>query len=68
MTRTGLAKGANKGHITKERELPAKPSNRKGVSYDGRAMLMAINDSKEGRAVYLLRTEYSETRGTRMEY
>lgn len=33
MTRSGYAKGANSGHITKERELPPKPSNRKGVSY-----------------------------------
>lgn len=31
MARSGLAKGKNKGHITQERELKAKPSSRKGV-------------------------------------
>jgi hypothetical protein len=31
MTRSGLAKGKNKGHITQERELKPKPSQRKGV-------------------------------------
>jgi len=32
MARSGLAKGANKGHITEERTLAPKPSHRKGVS------------------------------------
>jgi hypothetical protein len=31
MARSGIAKGKNKGHITQERELKAKPSTRKGV-------------------------------------
>ena len=32
MTRSGLAKGANKGHITEQRERVARPSQSKGVS------------------------------------
>jgi large subunit ribosomal protein L36e len=30
MAKTGIAAGTNKGHITTVRELPAKPSNKKG--------------------------------------
>jgi Ribosomal protein L36e len=36
MARTGYAKGAKKGHITTERELPPKPSYRKGVRFANR--------------------------------
>ena len=31
MTRTGLALGKNRGHVTEQRELAPKPSHRKGV-------------------------------------
>ena len=32
MARSGLAKGANKGHITEQRERAPRPSRSKGVS------------------------------------
>lgn len=32
MARNGYCKGANSGHITEERQLKPKPSQRKGVS------------------------------------
>ena len=32
MARSGIAKGANKGHVTEQREVAARPSRSKGVS------------------------------------
>ena len=32
MARTGIAQGANKGHVTEQRERAARPSRSKGVS------------------------------------
>ncbi len=61
MTRSGLAKGANKGHITEKRERIARPSQSKGVSlqcfYDHVLRLvlggeMVIDDDEWVVAVY----------------
>jgi hypothetical protein len=48
MAKSGLAKGANKGHITETRERAARPSQSKGVSLTKQSVHRVKKDRVDG--------------------